>query len=215
MGVLKSMSRTCKGHKIQNNKRKMKGTMWSIRTHVDVDGNIVLRNGKPCIACALTMLDYGIGKCIYSDATGDLVEERVHQLVKSSSPSIGTVLMTKPSRPPPLTLTIRNQDTFNMIAGKYEGKKKTIEGRKNTGIFRSIRVGMKIQFRWKTERVVVTVTNIEHRKDFQSMLSKMNAKGRLQDLLPGCKSIVSGIRRYKTYYRNIGSDGVIAIYFDL
>lgn len=183
----------------------LKGTIVSIRVTIDSNGSApTLLCGKPCLSCTHTMTKFGVKQCIYTDYHGSIVKEKMSVIAKSATLSSG---YTNRITSTITSLTIRDKAYLSIASGR-----KTIEGRVLKGYIRTIRVGCRLMIKSNIGSVYKTVRKIRRFRDFRSMLRKLDAEGRLDDVLPNL-SVSDGVKHYRKIYKTIPDEGVIAIYF--
>lgn len=90
------------------------------------------------------------------------------------------------------TIWIKNDPLNKIISGE-----KTIEGRLNKGIFKTINIGESVVLSSKDNSCLVKIINIRHFNNFYELL-----KCNLKNTLPEMNSVDEGSSKYLSYYSN-------------
>ena len=104
--------------------------------------------------------------------------------------------------------------SINYIYFNYiKNKKKTIEGRLNTGKYSLLKKNDIIKFVNGTEFMYAKIKKIENYKSFKDYLSSVG----LKRTLPNIYTIEEGIEIYRKFYNQIDEEkyGILALYIKL
>ena len=184
-------------------RKKVTGVMWSIRVRVTENGDFTMHNAKPCLNCTKNMIRYGIKKCVYTNYYGQLVVEKLTDILKTATLSLGYVM--KNISVPRLSLHIQKMRTYELL---LTGKK-SIEGRRYKGHIVKFKPGMQVILKCGEEQCIKMIRDIYHHRTFGDMIDSH----KLINVLPDCSTKIDAIRTYQSYYKKEGKEGVVAIRF--
>ena len=149
------------------------------------------------------MIRYGIKKCVYTNYYGNIVIEKLTDILQTATLSLGYIM--KNNSIPMLSLYIQKMRTYELL---FTGQK-NIEGRRYKGHIIKFKPGMHIILKCGEEQCIKMIRDIYHHRTFGDMIDSH----KLINVLPDCDKKIDAIRTYQSYYKKAGREGVVAIRF--